>query len=313
MKDTRVAVIVNPAAGNGRMRRAWPGIEARLRQRFGRFALYRTTGREDAAIFAQKAAAGGAGLIIAVGGNGTFNEIANGLLKAGKTGSGAPELGFVPVGVGMDLARSLGLPLDMAGAIAALERPAKPVDAGRLTCVDEKGGRAERHFVNIASLGVSGPIVRAVNQAKGKGFLSGQLLFFVRTVRELIRYRFSTVRVTVEGHAPWEMPLAVAAIANGRFFGSGMAVAPDAQVDDGHFDVVMLQGTSKFFLIDQFSKIYNGAHRDMPQVTILRGSNVHVEAASDSFGPTLVEADGDICGFLPARLDMLPGVLKIRC
>lgn len=312
MKE-KIAVIVNPLAGNGRMRRAWPKAEAALKKRFGQFTLYRTTGRGDAAIFAEKAAAKGAELIVAVGGNGTFNEIADGLLTTGRTGDSAPELGFIPVGVGMDLARSLGLPLDMAGAVAALERPARRIDAGKMTCATDKGGAATVHFVNIASLGVSGPIVRAVNLAKRSRMLSGRMLFFVRTVQALIGYRFRAVRVTVEGHAPAELPLAVAAIANGRFFGGGMAVAPDAQVDDGAFDVVLLEGTSKMFLVDQFSKVYNGAHRDMPQVTILRGKRVRVDAVDTSAGPTIVEADGDECGVLPASFEILPRALKIRC
>src|SRR5690606_2123615 len=110
-----------------------------------------------------------------------------------------------------------------------------------------------------------------------KGRVSGKALFYWRTIAELMRYQFQEVRVTVDGGEPIESRVALVAVANGQYFGGGMKIAPDAALDDGQFEVVLLRGASKLTLIRDLRLVYGGHHRNHPAITMLRGRHVTVE------------------------------------
>ena len=243
-----------------------------------------------------------------------MSEAVDGLLQAGATGGLQPELAIVPVGTGSDLARGLGI----AGEAEALARriagtKARAIDAGRVTFVDDAGALATRHFVNIASLGVSGPTDRAVNAAKSGGRMSGKAVFLWHTVRELIRYRFQAVRVTVDGGVPVEATIALVACANGRFFGGGMMIAPDASIDDGQLEVIVIRGASKLSLIADLRLVYSGAHRGRASCTFLRGRKVMVEPLGDTLeNGALLDIDGESPGRIPATFEIIPAAIRLR-
>lgn len=301
-------------AGGGRLRRAWPQINAALEKEIGGFELRQTGDAGDAAIFAHAFALSGYSLVIAVGGDGTVSEVADGLLMAGQEGAELPELGIVPCGSGSDFARSLGI---AKGAAMAAKRIAagavRSIDVGRVSYVDDHGRLARRHFINIASLGVSGPAARAVNEDRRKGRVSATALFYWRTVSEFIRYRFQHVRIRVDNGDPIEGAIGVVAVSNGKFFGSGMMIAPDAVLDDGLFDVVILRGAGKLKLVWDIRLLYGGRHRNHPAITILRGRRVNVEPLGDpDVNGALVEVDGECLGRIPATFEMVPRGLKLR-
>ncbi|RUU42961.1 diacylglycerol kinase family lipid kinase, partial [Mesorhizobium sp. M2C.T.Ca.TU.002.02.1.1] len=134
----------------------------------------------------------------------------------------------------------LGLPKKVDAVLKRIaEATPRKVDAGRICYIDDHGALASRHFINIASLGLSGATDRAVNADKRKGRMSAKALFLWRTVVEFIRYRFQDVRITVDDGAPVEARMALVAVANGKFFGGGMMIAPDAELTDGQFDIVI--------------------------------------------------------------------------
>ncbi len=310
-----VGVVVNPVAGGGRLKREWAVISDALTRHFGSFQMVQTAGPGEACGLARGMALSGVELVIAAGGDGTASEVADGVLQAFQESGAQAQLGVLPCGTGIDFARGLGLNGDFSATIARIAA-AKPrlIDAGRISYVDDHGALASRHFLNIASLGLSGATDRAVNRDKRKGRVSAKALFFWRTVVEFMRYRFQEVTITVDDGEPVEARMALVAVANGKFFGGGMMVAPDAELDDGLFDIVILRAAGKLGLIRDIRLLYGGRHRNHPAITILRGQKVVVEPlGSAQANAALVDIDGESPGRIPATFEMLKGALLVRC
>lgn len=311
----KIGIVLNPVAGAGRAAKLWPQFEAEIRRQLGDFTLMKTERPEDAARFARQLAEQGCGLVIASGGDGTIGETVDGLLTSGLDAQSLPRFAILPCGTGSDFARSIsmtGTPQEMVARIAAGK--IREIDAGRVTFVDDEGRAAMRHFINIASLGLSGPTSRAVNKAKRSGRASGQLLFMWHTIRELIRYRFQDVRIIVDGAPAIEARIAVAAAANGRFFGGGMMIAPQAELDDGVLDFVIFRGAAKLSLIRDMRLLYTGSHIGHPAVTILRGSKIIIEPAGDpALNTAQLDIDGESPGSIPATFEALPKAIKVIC
>ncbi|MER8708053.1 diacylglycerol kinase family lipid kinase [Mesorhizobium sp. M1088] len=310
----KVAVVLNPIAGGGRLKRHWPEVAASLKTHFGDFELRETQAEGDAERLALDLAAIGFELVIAAGGDGTASEVADGLLKAFRESGRTAELGLLPCGTGIDFARGLGLSnnVDLTLKRIAEAKPRK-VDAGCISYVDDHGALASRHFINIASLGLSGATDRAVNADRRKGKVSAKALFYWRTVWEFLRYRFQEVAITIDDGAPVEARMALVAVANGKFFGGGMMIAPDAELNDGEFDIVILRAAGKLKLIWDIRLLYGGRHRNHPAITILRGKKVVVEPLGDlQKNAALIDIDGESPGRIPATFEILPGALTLR-
>ena len=310
----KVGVVLNPIAGGGKLTRHWAEAAASLNSNLGDFDLRETQASGDAERLAIDLAAGGCDLVIAAGGDGTASEVADGLLQARDETGHETALGLLPCGTGVDFARGLGLP---RGIDASIERMAnavgRKIDAGRICYIDDHGKLASRHFINIASLGLSGATDRAVNADKRNGRVSAKALFFWRTVAQFIRYRFQNVRITVDDGEAVEARIALVAVANGKFFGGGMMIAPDAELADGQFDIVILRAAGKLGLIRDIRLLYGGRHRNHPAITILRGRKVLVEPLGDvEMNGALVDIDGESPGRIPATFEILPGALTLR-
>ncbi len=310
----KVGVILNPVAGGGRLKRSWPEVSAILSHHFGDVETCETQAAGDAARLALEFAGSGKNLVIAAGGDGTASEAADGLLKSTAAGGADVELGLLPCGTGIDLARSLGLESDPETVVKRMARSqGVRVDAGRVLYVDDNGELARRHFINIAGLGMSGATDRAVNADKRKGRMSGKTVFLWRTVIEFLRYRFQDVRITIDDGTPIEARIALVAVANGKYFGGGMMIAPDAEIDDGLFDIVILRAANKLKLILDLRLLYGGNHRDHKAITILRGRKVLVEPLADlASNCALVDIDGESPGRIPAAFEILPKALILR-
>lgn len=310
----KVGIILNPIAGDGRLKRDWADVTVALERHLGRFQMRETLAGGDAERLAIEFAAEGYDLVIAAGGDGTASEAADGLLQAAREGYDRTALGLLPCGTGTDFARGLGLPDDVD---AVLERIAasevRLMDVGRISYIDDHGALASRHFINIASLGLSGHVDRAVNADKRKGRVPAKALFLWRTVTEFLSYRFDDVVITVDDGEPIAVRIALVAVANGPFFGGGMMIAPDASLDDGQFDIVILQAAGKIALMRDIRLLYTGQHRSHPAVTILRGRKILVEPMVDAAdNNALVDIDGEAPGRVPAEFEILPRALKLR-
>lgn len=305
-----VGVVVNPAAGGGRLSAAWPGLASMLEAKLGPLNVLTTKASGDGRDLAAQHVRNGAALVIAAGGDGTANEVVDGLLLAG----GGPELGVISVGTGRDFVRTLGGHADLAAAVEAIgSGRTKRIDAGRVTFLGDDGKTGTRHFLNVASLGVSGPTVRKVNASKQGRQVHGKLAFYYHTVMELLRYRAQDVRVRFDDGETVDVHTALVVAANGRYFGSGMMIAPDAAIDDGQFDLLVYRAEGKLRMILDFNLIYRGAHVSLPRVKLKRCRWVEVEPLGDaSINGAIIEVDGESPGRIPARFEVLPGALTLR-
>ncbi|MBN2358516.1 MAG: diacylglycerol kinase family lipid kinase, partial [Deltaproteobacteria bacterium] len=306
--EQHVTVVVNPRSKLGATGRGWPEMERALRQTWPSLQARLTEGPEHATTLARDAVRGGAELVIAIGGDGTNNEVVNGFFDAeSQPLATAAAFAFIGSGTGSDLGRSLCSQDSLQARIDAIAGSAgRRIDVGRVTFVDHEGRERRRIFVNISSFGVSGMVVRAVN-ARSSG---GRVAYALETARAIFRYRNCPVAISVDGGEPSELELTLCAVANGQFFGGGMQIAPHAVVDDGQFDVVRVWGWRPIGFLANASKVYKGAHLGMRGVAESRGRQVVARPVRGD--EVLLDVDGEQPGRLPASFELLPAALNLR-
>lgn len=295
-------IIVNPVAGAGRTARYWPRIMDLLRGKGLRFEHDVTEAPGHAVELAEEATRKGYETIISIGGDGTINEIANGLYKAGANKDAA--LGIVCTGTGGDYARTLGIPRRYEEACLRIFQPRKlTVDLGIVEYADN-GSRKERVFVNFAGMGFDAEIVRRTSRNfKSLGSTVSYLLGVFST---LVSYRNRMVKLVIDGEEIEREVCAVVAN-NGRYGGGGMLTAPDADLSDGLLDLLIIGDIGKADLIRSLPMIYKGTHGKHPKVTMKRAREIEVRSAQ----PLHLQADGELLGELPARFRVIPSALNV--
>ncbi len=299
-------MIVNPRSGGGLAEARWAKLVEALTDGLGPFDSVFTKAPRDATAIAHREAQAGRRLIVAFGGDGTISETADGILRAG-----APcELGIIPRGTGGDFRRTLDLPKDLAEAARRVrEGAARVIDAGRVTYVAHDGGAETRHFVNVASFGYSSAVAsRANNSTKRFG---AKMAFVGAAVRTLLAYDNTDVWLTLDDGPRHRRRVMLTAVGNGRFFGGGMKICPDAQLDSGALDVVVVGDLSRGDVIFKGSRLYDGTHLSIEDVTSARARKLVAEPVEgDALVP--IELDGETPGRLPATFEVLPGALRVR-
>ena len=293
-------VIVNPSSAGGSTGEAWPQIASDLRSQFGSFRALFTKHRGDAAVLASEAARKGAKLIIACGGDGTISEVANGILSSGKDA----ELGIMPRGTGGDFRRTLEIPSRSRDAARVLRigRSVR-IDVGRVSYTDQNGADATRYFVGVASCGMSTKVIERV-KTDDVSFVSALLKTAMRN---------APVRLVVQLDDSHERHLLVSnlCIANARYFGGGMKIAPDAKLTDGKLDVISIGDLSAMKIFTSAPRVYTGSHLSMPEVSHTLARKITVRA-SDRDTEVAVEVDGELPGRLPATFQIVPDALRVR-
>lgn len=306
-------VIVNPASARGATGEAWPGVASDLRRHFGPFAVAFTGRAGDAARIAEQEARAGRRFVIACGGDGTLNEVANGLLRSGADA----ELGLLPSGTGGDFRRTLRLPTRAPDAARALrEGQTRRMDAGRVTFRGRGGEEETRYFVNVASFGMGGDVIDRVKRqawlgASGPRLLGGRLAFAAAAAQSAVTFERPAVRVRLDGGAETQMAVTNFAVANARFFGGGMKIAPEAKLDDGLFDVVAVGDMSAPAIFGNAYRLYLGTHLSLRDVRHARARRVSARPAGTA--EVSLEVDGELLGRLPATFEVIPGALRVRC
>jgi len=310
----KTVVVVNPRSQNGALGRRWPEIARTLARELGGFEHVMTGGPRDATRLTRQALDGGADVVAAIGGDGTIHEVANGFFDAtGRPVRPGAALGILPFGTGGDFRRTLAIPADLAGSAAVLKAGrTRSIDVGRLGYRrgDHTGEPSSCVFINIASFGLGGLVDQIVNSSSKR--LGGRLSFLLATARAAARYRNQHVRVILDDNEDkaLDMRISNVAVANGRYFGGGMHVAPEAVVDDGWFDVVAIGDYGPMEMMIHSPRLYRGTHLKLDKVVARRARKVEARAVEPGTD-VLLDVDGEAPGALPAVFEVLPSALPV--
>lgn len=302
----KIAVIVNPDAANAGVEKRWPDIRAMLESRLGTFRWQLTSGPGHASDLTRAAVAGGTQMVVCVGGDGTLNEVINGLVEEEGGRRPGVTLGYIPQGTGCDLARHLSIPRDLEGSVENLVTGMDRVmDLGRVIFSDPQGNRSARYFHNMVSFGLGGEVVERVNRTSKRfgGFLS----FIWATLITIFLYDRKKILLQVGDQFQQEIIAWNVAVANGQFHGGGMWEAPGADVSDGTFQITVIGDLNLAQVFWHFPKLYTGRIYDAPKIEKLVGERV----AASSPQKVLLDVDGEQPGQLPVVIEMVPAAVRI--
>lgn len=310
MGSPRVVVIANPKSQGGALGKRWPELADEIRRELP-FEEALTTGPGDATRLARAAVRSGADIVVAVGGDGTINEVMNGWFEDGQPIATTTALGVLPFGTGGDFVRTVDIPKNFPKAVKVIAAGVrKRIDVGRLEFTLRTGGTGVRMFINIASFGMSGMTDRLVNESQKR--LGGRLAFFTASARAMWGYTNQRVRMIFDERAADAVDLTIntVAVSNGRYFGGGMQIAPEAELDDGRFDVIALGDMGMADFVLRSRRLYAGTHLTMPKVSHRRAASVRAEPG-DSQAIVELDVDGETPGILPATFTCVPRALDL--
>ncbi|MBA2704873.1 MAG: diacylglycerol kinase family lipid kinase [Blastocatellia bacterium] len=309
-------VIINPESAGGATRKAWPKIASELRTHFGAFHPVFTSKRAEAIEIAAEAARKGTKLIIACGGDGTISEVANGILASGRDA----ELGILPSGTGGDFRRSLDIPArTREAAIILRDGQTRHIDVGRASYATDAVEDETRYFLGVASFGMSADVIARVKAgqpewlpAKAPRWLSGRVSFGAAMLQSAARMKPTRVLVQLDDKSAQRTTVANLCIANARYFGGGMKIAPNAKLADGKFDIVSIGDLGFTRILSNAPRLYFGAHLSMSEVQHALAAKI-TASPIDKNQRIRLDLDGELPGFLPATFQIVPSALRIRC
>ncbi len=300
----KMMVIVNPIAANGRVGRKWPSVREFLEKKGVPFSFALTRYPAHAISLAAEAVERGFRTVVAFGGDGTLNEVVNGVFRHGITSE--ITLGAIPGGTGSDFTRSLSLPRDPIRAFERiLEGRTVQVDLGEIECFRE-GKPERRYFVNVAGLGFDAVVAERTNRSPK--VLGGTIPYLYNLLITLLTYRSLPFKITLDS-LTLELKAYLVVVANGKYFAGGMFIAPGALLDDGKFYVAIGEDMSRLEFLSLVPKVYRGAHVGHPKVKIYEAQTVEVSSDVTLF----IEAEGELVGVAPARFRIHPRAVNFLC
>ncbi len=284
---SKTLVILNPISGNGAGTRLWPSIERALREGGLNYDLARTDAADSAFRIAASAKQSGYETIIAVGGDGTIHQVANGLMSA-SGGEPTGRLGFIPVGSGNDFVKAFGLPSNWrSGVKMVLSGSARWIDVGRVTATESSRETPETHyFVNSCNTGWG---ARVAFSAHSVPLFHGTAMYLVAVLKELVNYHVPRIRADFGGQVI-EQRSTMIAMGNGISVGGAFRMTPEAKLDDGVLDICIAQAFSRIGVIGIIPKLIRGTHLGDPRIYFTRSSCITI----DSPDPLVLETDGEI-------------------
>lgn len=305
MTGAPVLFIVNPASGGGRSGRDWAAIERWLPSTGLLFETAMTTRPMEAAAIAERAVRESRPVVVAVGGDGTLNEVLNGFFHNGAPIPTTSRMAMLPLGTGGDFRRTLNIPLDHAAAVHVIQSGIpRRLDAGCVTFQAHDGSTAVRHFINIADAGLGGEVVHSVNSGKK---LLGSATFTLTSFMALMRWKNKPMSVVVDG-TTHNIKAQQVVVANCQYFGGGMRMAPTASPTDGVFDVILVGNAGKLETIRGLGTIRTGAHLEEhnPNIEFLYGKRISVSSPER----VRIDLDGEDPGTLPALFEIQPSAIE---
>lgn len=315
----KTALIINPQSGGGRTFRLWPQLEPIIRHFLPDATPLWTEQSGHGCDLAEQAASEGADLVIAVGGDGTLNEVVNGLMRyqSAQPHAKTPDLGLFPQGTGGDFRRSLGLEHTPATYLQRLAQPhTRPLDIGKLSFFDHEGNPQQRYFANVASVGLGGLVDQQIQHTRG---LDAQNAYLVASLRALQDNVLAPLHIAFapllapDTRTNQRLRSRNLAICNARFFGGGMQIAPYARPDDGLFDIVNFAHPSRLHLVPLLQSLYKGEHLTKQHVDHFRTQDLHITLAEPTLADrVLLDVDGEALGRLPLHAEIIPSALSLR-
>ncbi|HEV2953632.1 MAG TPA: diacylglycerol kinase family protein, partial [Candidatus Dormibacteraeota bacterium] len=298
---SEILIIVNPASSGGRTGRRWDAMAGRLKAAGVDFQAVLTTRPNEATEIARAAVLEGRGLVAAAGGDGTLNEVVNGFFDGSERIPSRTGLGLIPLGTGGDFRRTFHLGDDpdlVAAVLSGSQR--QTVDVGRATFAGHSGGVQVRHFINIADAGIGGEIVHRVNH--GLRVFNGPLTFLTASVLVGLGWKNKPVRLVVDGEVQ-DLKAQQVIVANCRYFGGGMMVAPTASPDDGWLDLVVVGDLGTLAGAAFLAQVRNGSHLKSGSSIVTHRLVKRVEVSSPE--PVRIDLDGEQPGWLTAVFEVV--------
>ena len=305
----KTIVIVNPQAGNGRTEKIWPNIESALEKSIGSFEVLQTTCRGDAKDLSRRILAVDTVRIVAVGGDGHLNEVLNGFIENDLPVNPEARLSFVMTGTGCDFQRSLGISGKWQNAAADLkDAKVRKIDVGKVTYTAADKTQKIRYFDNIASFGLNGAVDHRLEHSRLRNYLGGSPLFLWATIKTVFTHPNQSIRFRIDDGPEEEICSRLGLLANGRYFGGAMHAAPEAELDDGLLDLLMLKEISVAKFLWHLPKIYKGTHLKIPEIFFQKVRKFTAESSEQ----VILDIDGESPGYLAATFEVLPKILNLQ-
>ncbi len=304
--NERIFTVVNPVSGNGKTGKIWPDYERLFLDQGLQIDSTYTLEPDHATRLVREAINKGYKMIMAVGGDGTINEVVNGFFYQGQIIDPAVKLITFSQGTGSDYIRSLGISRRAEELTRIIKgKRVSFFDLGKVTYVTHFGERACRYFVNIADAGIGAETAYLVNQNSKR--MGGLISYLVGLLKTLKNYENKLIELTVDGYKVLSEIINSVIIANGEFFGGGMQIAPEADLKDGFFNIIILKDLNRFEIITNLIKAYRGNHLSHPKIDVVYGREINI----DSKERVLIEMDGEVIGRLPASFEILDRKLPV--
>ena len=303
MYQNKIHIVFNPAAAGGKAGENKNRILSELSGQFGnKFEFSVTLSGIDAERIAKEAAESGYDVIIAVGGDGTVNQVVNGILQSSGHRSSQTKLGIISFGTGKGFSQSLGLPKDIASQIKLIKNDvSRFVDIGK---INFEGKDSVRYFINELQFGIGGKVNESISPLTKK--MLGRFAFGFEAVKTLLNYKASEIKIELEQISETKNVIGVI-IANGSYTGGGMKLTPAARLNDGLFDVLIIEDMPLTARFNSFSKIYSGRHIGLPAFKLFRTRELRF-----SYGNGLsVESDGELIHGKCISSEVIPSALSI--
>ncbi len=300
------AFVVNSVAV-GRCDGRWRQLERTIREAgHSRVEVRATDAPGQATCLARDAVRSGCRVVVAVGGDGTVNEVVNGMFENGVPLEHDLVLGIVPLGSGCDLARTLGITAETTPALKSPDATrVMKIDVGKVQFINLRGEEETRLFINIADLGAGGLVVQKASRAPR--ILGRRPNYAWGILTAAAFYRAREVTISIDGGSPLRLAVRNTIIANGRYFGRGFLAAPEARMDDGLFDIVTVGNFGTLEGLWHLPKLRTGKHLGLDKVSHSLGRRVEVTSDEE----VLLEMDGDLVGRLPATFEIIPNAISV--
>lgn len=301
--------IINPASARGTTLDVWSRLRQEINAQGITFDEHLTDRPGDATEIASRAFRRGVERVIAVGGDGTLSEIVNGYFdEQGRAFNGEAAIGLLPSGTGSDFRRSLGMTNHSNSISALLCSEARPIDVACADFRDFHGERAKRFFINVASFGLGGDVSASVNRWRNSlpTWIGGRARFSAAALAALGRYKNVRVSMCFDCEREIQISSNLIVVANGKFAGGGMMLAPDAELDDGLLDVIVTDEATRWDVIKELPRIQRGGHLRNPKVTARRAREVSINSEE----PMAVDLDGETVGYTPANITLIPKAIR---